>query len=154
VFASHWQGAERRNEEMALSVFDDKLKKPGKSDLKKALGRASAHWDNLIQNIADNYSPLDETWNFAGADWGWSLRLRQKKRSVLYMTPGKRFFYVGFVLGEKAVKAANSSTLPKSVLTIIAEARKFVEGRAVRLKVRNKKDLEITIKLAAIKMEN
>ncbi|MCK5573145.1 MAG: DUF3788 family protein [Bacteroidetes bacterium] len=61
---------------MALSAFDDKSRKPGAGDLKKILGRTGAHWENLLAHIAGEYAPLDETWNFAGANWGWSLRLK------------------------------------------------------------------------------
>ena len=139
---------------MALSAFDDKAKKPTASELKRMLGRTSAHWDDLTAHIAAEYAPLDETWNFAGANWGWSLRLRQKKRTVLYMTPCKKHFLVGFALGEKAVKAARDSGLPDSVLKVIDEAKKYPEGRAVRIEIRNKRDREIVKKLAAIKMAN
>jgi len=142
------------NEVMALSAFDDKLRKPGASDLEKVLGRTSAHWDSLTTHIAAEYAPLDETWNFAGAKWGWSLRLKQKKRTVLYMTPCKGHFLVGLVLGEKAAKAAHDGNLPDSALTIIDEAKKYAEGRAVRIEIKNKKDLEIAKKIAAIKMAN
>ena len=139
---------------MALSAFDDKSKKPGAGNLEKTLGRTSAHWDDLKAHIATEYSPLDETWNFAGEKWGWSLRLRQKKRTVLYMTPCKGHFLAGFALGEKAVKAAHDSRLPDSVLAVIDEAPKYAEGRGVRIEVRNKTDREIVKKLAAIKMAN
>ena len=139
---------------MALSAFDDKSKKPQGSDLKRTLKRASTHWDSLISHVASEYPPLDETWNFSGAKWGWSLRLRQKKRTVLYMTPCEGHFLVGFALGEKAVKAAHRSTLSDSVLTIIDGARKYAEGRAVRIEIRTKKDLENAKKLSSIKMAN
>jgi hypothetical protein len=137
---------------MALSAFDDKLKKPGAGDLKRMLGRTSAHWANLKTHIAAEYAPLDETWNFAGANWGWSLRLKRKKRTVLYMTPCKGHFLVGFVLGEKVVRTAHDSSLPDSILTVIDDAKKYAEGRGIRIEIRNKKNLEITKKLAAIKM--
>jgi hypothetical protein len=139
---------------MALSAFDDKLKKPRSAELRKTLGRTSTHWDNLRTHIAAEYAPLDETWNFAGANWGWSLRLKQKKRTVLYMTPCKGYFLVGFVLGEKAVRAAHDSNLPDSVLTVIDEAKKYAEGRGVRIEIRNKKTLEVAKTLATIKMAN
>ena len=139
---------------MALSAFDDKSKKPGKSDLEKTLGRTYTHWNNLMTHIAAEYVPLVEKWSFSGAKWGWSLQLKQKKRTILYLTPGKRYFMVGFVLGEKAVKAAHDSTLPDSILSEIDGARKYAEGRGVRLDIRNKKDLDSVKKLAAIKMAN
>ena len=61
---------------------------------------------------------------------------------------------MGFVLGEKAVKAAHQGSLPDSVLTVIDEAKKYAEGRGVRIEIRNKKDLNIAKELAAIKMAN
>ena len=91
---------------------------------------------------------------FSGEKWGWSLQLKRKKRTILYMTPCKKHFLAGFALGEKAVKAAHESDLPGSVLTLIDSARKYAEGRGVRIEVRTKKDLESTQKLAAIKMAN
>ena len=120
---------------MALSAFDDKSKQPRVGDLKRTLGKASAHWDGLIAHIAAEYAPLEQTWNFSGANWGWSLRLKQKKRTVLYMTPCRGLFLVGFALGEKAVKAAHDSPLPDSILTVIDEAKKYTEGRAVRIEI-------------------
>jgi hypothetical protein len=139
---------------MALSVFDDKSKQPRARDLERTLGLATACWDNLIAHIAGEYAPMEETWNYSGPNWGWSLQLKQKKRTVLYMTPCRGFFLVGFVLGEKAVKASHDTRLPDPILTVIDEAKKYAEGRAVRIEVRNKKDLEITKQLAAIKMAN
>ena len=135
-------------------MFDDKSKLRRATDLKNALGRTSASWDSLIAHIASEFAPLDETWSFSAAKWGWSLRLKQKKRTILYMTPCKGHFLVGFALGEKAVKAAHEATLPDSVLTVIDGAKKYAEGRAVRIEVRSKKDRDNVMKLAAIKMAN
>lgn len=139
---------------MALSALDDKSNKPNASSLKKVLGRSMSHWDGLVDHIASEYEPCDETWIFSGANWGWSLRLKQKKRTVLYMTPGKGMFIVGFALGEKAVKAAHEARLPSQLLAIIDGATKYAEGRAVRLDVKTKKDLKGAMKIAAIKMAN
>ena len=139
---------------MALSALDDKSKKPTARSVKAVLGRARGHWDSLVAHVASEYEPLEQQWGFAGAAWGWSLRLKQRKRTVLYMTPCRGHFVVGFALGEKAVKAARGSGLSESVLSVIAEAKRYAEGRAVRLEIRTKKDLESVKKLAAIKMAN
>ena len=142
------------NKDVALSAFDDKSKKPGAKDLEEMLGRTSMHWDDLRTHIAAEYDPLDETWTFAGAKWGGSLRLKQKKRTVLHLIPCKGYFLAGLALGEKAVAAARDSGLPGSVLTVVDEAPKYAEGRGVRLEVRNKGDREAVKKLAAAKMAN
>ena len=139
---------------MALSAFDDKSKKPKAKELENTLGRTYTHWNNLLTHIAAEYTSNVDNWKFFGAKWGWSLQLKQKKRTILYMTPCLKHFLVGFVLGEKAVKAARNSTLAKSAIAIIDEAPKYAEGRAVRLEIRNKDDLESAKMLAAVKMES
>jgi hypothetical protein len=139
---------------MALSAFDDRERKPGAGDLERMPGRTLTHWTSLIAHVADRYAPVDQTWNFAGEKWGWSLRLKRKKRTVLYMTPRRKHFLVGFVLGEKAVRAAHGSDLPGTTLDIIDLAKKYAEGRGIRLEIRNRNDLETAKKLAAIKMQN
>lgn len=137
---------------MALSAFDDKASEPGADELRRTLGRSGARWDELIEHLATKQAPLDTGWTYAGANWGWSLRLKRKKRTILYLTPRDRHFLVGFALGEKAVAAAHEAGLPEDVLAVIDGARKYAEGRAVRLEVRTKKDLQAVERLAAIKM--
>jgi hypothetical protein len=61
---------------------------------------------------------------------------------------------VGFVLGERAVKAARQSALSDKVQTLIDDAKKYAEGKGVRIEVRSKKDRDDVEKLAAIKMAN
>ena len=139
---------------MALSALDDKSKTPQDGDLVEVLGRAKQRWDELRALASLRYEPLTEHWSFSGKQYGWSLGLKRKKRTVLYLIPCKRHFLVAFVLGEKAVKAARQSDLPAAVVKSINTAKKYVEGRGVRLEVRTKKDLAPVEKLAAIKMAN
>ena len=51
--------------------------------------------------------------------------------------PREGYFMASFALGEKAVKAAHESDLPISVLKVIESAKKYAEGRGVRLEVRS-----------------
>lgn len=140
--------------DMAFSAFDDKSVTPTDTDLQNELGRTATHWNRLIAHAATEYPPLDQTWTYSGVKWGWSLRLKQEKRTILYMTPRRRHFVVGFALGDKAVKAVRARPLPDAVLAIIDEAPKYAEGRAVRIEVRNKTDLNHAKEIAAVKMSN
>jgi hypothetical protein len=139
---------------VALSAFDDKALEPTEAAVAEALVGANNLWIDLRDQIASQYDPLAEDWVFSGKKWGWSLRLKHKKRTVLYMTPSTGFFYAGFALGEKAVAAANTSGLRRSLLKIINGSQKYAEGRGVRLEVWSAADLDNVIKLAAIKMAN
>ena len=139
---------------MALSVFDNKALEPTAAAVAEALVGAAELWTDLNTQLASQYDPLAEDWVFSGKKWGWSLRLKHKKRAVLYLTPSTGFFYAGLALGEKAVAAANASHLPQILLEIINGSQKYAEGRGVRLEVRSAADLDGIVKLAAIKMAN
>ena len=139
---------------MALSAFDDQLREPRKEELGTVLGQAAGWWDDLIERIRARFDPLAEDWVFSGKKWGWALRLKHKKRAVLYMTPAEGFFYVGFALGQKAVDAARASDLPPAVLGVIDGAQKYAEGRAVRLEVRSEPGVRSAVQIAAVKMAN
>jgi hypothetical protein len=139
---------------MALSAFDNKSRQPDADELRATLGRSSRCWTGLLAHAESRYPPLEKTWQFAGAKWGWSLRLKRKKRTILYMTPRRRHFLVGLVLGEKAVRAAHQTQLSASTLEAVDQAPRFAEGRGVRLEIRYKRDLEAAQKLAAVKMAN
>jgi len=139
---------------MAFSALDDKAREPTDTDVAEVLADASRLWIDLKDLMASQFDPLAEDWTFSGKKWGWSLRLKQKKRAVLYMTPSTGFFYVGFALGEKAVAAAHKGDLPQNLLEIIDNSQKYAEGRAVRLEVRSSEDLENVVNVATIKMAN
>ncbi|CAG0936421.1 hypothetical protein TFLX_05294 [Thermoflexales bacterium] len=139
---------------MALSAFDDKAHPPQEKDLAKTLGSKFALWNDLKDRIAARFAPLSIDWGFASKNTGWGLRLKQEKRTVLYMTPCQGYFLVSFALGEKAVKAAHASDLPAAVLDVIDKAPKYAEGRGVRFEVKSAKDVRNLEKVAIIKMAN
>jgi hypothetical protein len=139
---------------MKKEILDDKSVAPNESQLKDVLGKTFQLWNSIKEYISDNYRPTDEQWCFSGKNYGWSLRLKHKKRTVLYLIPCKGYFMVAFTLGEKAVTAAQKSTLPKFILDIIKSARKYVEGRGIRIEVKQPHDIENIKKLTEIKMAN
>ena len=137
---------------MALSVFDDKARQPTEAEIARALKGSFVFWNELKERIASTFTPLTFEWGFAGKAYGWGLRLKHKKRAVLYMTPCEGYFLASFALGEKAVQAAHDSNLPASVVQLIDGAKKYAEGRGVRLKVTSTRDVRHIEKLAIIKM--
>ena len=137
---------------MALSIFDDKAKPPKDAELATALKDSFVFWNELKKLIALKFQPLTFEWGFSGKTTGWGMRLKNKDRTILYMTPCDGYFLASFALGEKAVRAAHEDDLPDSVLKIIDSAKKYAEGRGVRLEVRDGKDVRNVEKLAKIKM--
>jgi hypothetical protein len=139
---------------MTLSAFDDKSRLPHDNDLAAKLGSTFVLWNSLKRIIASEFTPLSTEWGFSSKKTGWGLRLKMEKRTILYMTPCEGYFLASFALGEKAVKAAHESDLPASILEVIDNAKKYTEGRGVRLEVRSAEDVRNVEKLALIKMAN
>ena len=137
---------------MALSAFDDKTSPPAPAQIKDMLGRSAPLWGRLTEDLQERFGPLTEEWNFAGTAYGWSMRMKKGKRAIVYMTPCRAHFLASFVLGENACRAARESDLPPAILEAIDGARKFAEGRGVRIPVRTRKDLESIETLASLKM--
>jgi len=73
---------------------------------------------------------------------------------IVYLVPCKGHFRVTFIFGDKAVAAAEQSTLPESILEMLRSARRYAEGRAIRFEVRKQEDVENVKKLIEIKMAN
>lgn len=137
---------------MALSIFDDKSRPPKDAELATALKDSFLFWNELKTLIELRFKPLSIEWGFTSKTTGWGMRLKKKDRTILYMTPREGHFLASFALGEKAVKAAHEDNLPASVLKIIDNAKRYAEGRGVRLEVRNGRDVRNVEKLATIKM--
>ncbi len=137
---------------MALSIFDDKAHEPTPADLQATLGRSAKLWERLVAEVGAAYAPILPTWHHAGANYGWSLRLKKKDRVVLYLIPQAKHFLAAVVLGEKAYRAAREAGLPPEVLAMLDAAKPYVEGRGIRWPVRAAKDVEVMLALAALKM--
>jgi len=137
---------------VALSIFDDKAQQPTEADLARVLKGSFVFWNELKERIASRFTPLTFEWGFTSKSTGWGLRLKHQERIILYMTPAEGHFLASLALGEKAVQAAHQANLPSSILRIIDSARKYAEGRGVRLRVTSARDIRAIEKLAVIKM--
>lgn len=136
----------------SLSAFGDKATPPDARGLRRTLGKSAAAWEELVRVVEERYAPATEQWNFAGAKYGWSVRLKQRERVVLYLIPQQGRFLVGIVLGGKAVAAVREAGLPADVLDLIASAPRYAEGTGVRLPVTNRSALPPILTLVALKM--
>jgi hypothetical protein len=137
---------------MTLSAFGDKTRPPQEDEVVEVLGRSQAAWRCLREDLAKAYPPLVEEWIYPSRKWGWTLRLKRKKRAIVYLTPHERYFVAGTALGERAVAAALTSDLPDEVRGFIENAQRFAEGRAFRVEVRTKKDAEVVEQVLPYKM--
>lgn len=136
------------------SVFIDKSVKPDNQMLAHTLGTSYKLWDKIKTALATNYGGLNEDWKFYGQKIGWTLKLLYKKRNLFFLTPYENYFQIGFVFGDKAVSVIEKSDLPVRIIDEIRSAKKYAEGRGLRLAVKKSYDVKLVLKLTEIKISN
>jgi hypothetical protein len=139
---------------MLQNAFAGQAKRPTSKVLSDVLGDTQELWDRLLSDLKRELKIDKVEWHTSSVKFGWSLRLQLKNRHIVYLGPSKGFFVAAFAMGDKAIAAARKSDLPPSVLKIIAGAKRYAEGTAVRIEVKGAEDVEAVTKLARIKAEN
>jgi hypothetical protein len=136
-----------------LNAFIGKTTQPTDTEIAAALGSSAALWKQLVEWMAEQ-GVAEQEWKSSSAKYGWSLLLKLKKRTIVYLGPCDGCFRVSFVLGYRAVAAARQGDLSKSTHKLLDEAPRYAEGTGVRLVVKAPKDLAAVRKLALIKLAN
>jgi hypothetical protein len=137
---------------METSIFTNKAKMPDNEQLGAALDNLFKVWMSIKEYAVRAYPKATEEWNFSGQKYGWSFRIKDKKRAIIYLLPRDSYFLVAFVFGEKATTDAYGSTLSTEIKESIAGARVYAEGRGFRIEVRTDANLEDIKKLIDIKL--
>lgn len=138
---------------MDTSIFTDKAETPDDFLLSLALGDLFGAWMHIRKYVFDVYPKATEEWNFPGQKYGWSFRIKDKKRAIIYLLPRDKFFLVAFVFGEKTTKDALDSAIAPEIKTIIESARVYAEGRGFRIEVRTEDIVEDIKSLIDIKLK-
>jgi len=137
---------------MFINAFIGQSKRPTAAELAAALSKALPLWDELLALLENDASGRE--WNSYSKKAGWSLKVKKADRTILYLSPGKGEFRASFALGDKAVQTALGSKLSPQTIKIVREAKRYAEGTAVQVEVRNARDLRDIQTLAAIKIKN
>jgi hypothetical protein len=135
---------------MNISVFTDKLLVPDNAMLRVALGEMFDLWMETRNYVFEVYPQATEEWNSPGAKYGWSFRIKDKKRAIIYLLPREGYFLVALVYSEKATKAALESDVSDEIKATIQSARVYAEGRGFRVEVKEQsmiKDIRTLIKI-------
>lgn len=136
------------------SVFIEKTIVPDNQMLANTLGASYKLWEKIKNALTTNYGELNEDWKFYGQKIGWTLKLLYKKRNLFFLTPYENYFQIAFVFGDKAVTIIEKSDLPENIIEEIKNARKYAEGRGLRLAVKKANDIKLVLRLTEIKINN
>lgn len=99
------------------------------------------------------YPDAVDEWNFPGAKYGWSFRIKDKKRAIVYLLPRDKFFKAALVFGQKASDEVMKSKVKNVIKEELRNAKAYAEGRGIRIDVDDKNVMEI-LTLIDIKLSN
>jgi hypothetical protein len=133
---------------MEHSIFMDKSQVPTDTDLRGALGDKYELWMEIRDRVFEKYPQGIEEWNFPGKKYGWSFRIKDKKRAIVYLLPSDQAFRAAFVFGGKAFEFIKESNVSEQIKSDLESAKVYAEGRGVRIPVPDRtvlKDISILI---------
>lgn len=128
-----------------------RVKRPTVAELRATLGSADALWSGIVRAVQETASTLTVEWKPSKGAFGRMCLLQHKQRTLLYLTPDKEKITVAIVLGERACGRAMASSLPAPVKKMLSEAKRYAEGRGIRLSVSSPKDISTIKELVKIK---
>lgn len=137
-----------------ISIFIDKTVKPTDKDLVDKLDSKYELWKRIHDLVLSKYPKGLAEWNFPGKKYGWSFRIKDKKRAIIYLLPRDNYFKVAFVFGDKAVNEIMNSQISDDIKTELGKATKFAEGRGIRIEVQNDSIIPDIEQLINIKLNN
>jgi len=136
---------------MLPNAFIGEPRKPTEKQLASALGPAKAVWDELLAELSAKLGVSGREWKSYSPKAGWSLRLKRKQRTILWLAPCPGAMHVAFILGDRALQACRAARLPRRVNEALDTAIRYPEGTAVRFDIKKAVDLPAIVKLAEIK---
>lgn len=136
----------------SFSAFMDKTSVPSDEDLIDKLGSTLEIWNKIKEDVRSKYPDPLEEWNFPGKKYGWSFRMKDKKRAIIYLLPKQGYFMAAFVFGDKAMEEIRSSGIRREIIEELEAARKYAEGRGIRIEIRDDTALKDIKKLIDIKL--
>lgn len=136
------------------SIFQNKEFKPTDQDLINKLGATYNLWVRILNFVLEKYPKALEDWNYSGKKFGWSFRIKDKKRVIIYLLPRDQYFKAAFVFGQKATDNIRNSNISSHIINELEQAVQYAEGRGIRIEVRNDLILSDIQKLVDIKLAN
>lgn len=136
------------------SIFTNKEISPSTKDLKKALGETFVLWEEIVNFTQKTKPDAKEEWKYSSEKYGWSFRISDKKRVIIYLLPRDKFFKVALLFGQKAVDTILKSDISEKNKTEIKNAKVYAEGRGIRMDVMDAAILSDIKKLTTIKINN
>lgn len=139
---------------MDTSIFTDKETTPGTENLIDALGPKHKLWMDILDFTLGKHPAAIMEWKYSGQKYGWSFRVKDKKRAIIYLLPRDGYFKVAFIFGQKATDQILLSRVSEQIKSDLQNAFVYAEGRGIRIEVKDESISEDIRRLIEIKLAN
>jgi Protein of unknown function (DUF3788) len=125
---------------------------PTNQDIVETIGEKSELWLELHQFITDNYD-FNQELAFFSKNYGWTVRYRKSKKTLVSCFPENGAFSVLLVLGQKEADKVNLIRVKfnDNFLSVFDETEQLRDGRWMWIRIHNQEDLESLINVIKIK---
>ena len=127
---------------MATSIFDNKEIVPIEEDLEDVLKSSFDAFKNLISYLEKEYGSLKKEWKFYSKKAGWTLRVSNEKRNLVFLSPNDDHFFVTVNMSVKVSKIALDLDISDNTKDLIKQTKSYAEGKSVLIQVSKDEDLE------------
>jgi hypothetical protein len=136
------------------SIFMEKSVVPTLEDASQVVPNF-ADWKTLMDCVLEHSPQAVAEWKIPAKSYGWSFRLRDKKRNIIYFVPHDDRFTIGFVFGQVATDAVLAHPeIPFEWKKTLIEAKVYAEGRVLGIEVYNSEPVAAIKELIKIKIKN
>jgi len=137
---------------MAYERLLDKNSQPTNQDILNAIGKRSNLWLSIHQFIHDNYD-FDKELAFYSKNYGWTVRYRKGKKTLVSCFPEQGAFSVLLVLGRAETEKVKQvrETLNQNFLAVFDNTKQLHDGKWMWIRILNQEDVNTLIKVIQIK---
>ncbi len=137
---------------METNFLFDKSKNPSPEQWLQLLGPVAKLHQELDHFLESELGRINLELKFYTKKSGRTRKVLLKKCNLFFLSPKQNMFSGTFVFDDKAADAVAKSDLPERISTDLSLARKYMEGRGIRIDVTKDDDLETVKKLLMIKL--
>lgn len=139
---------------MDKSIFSDLNNQPCTEDLKAPLGNSYLNWMEIRDFVFEKYPKAVGEWHVSVKKYGWSFRIKDKKRAIVYLSPRQSYFKLTMVFGQKATDKILETDIKKSIKEELMTSKVYIEGRVLRLDINDSFLINDVKTLIEIKLAN
>lgn len=136
----------------SVNPLSDRGAPPSEEALRAALGASHSVYLSLLSFVTEELGVPDLQWKWYAGGRGWTGKVLLGSRNLFFVSPRAGAFQLGFVFGDRAVEAASAPPLPAALVEELRAAKKYAEGRGLRVLVSSAEDLDPVFHLIRLKI--